>query len=217
MIIPSLFTAAMAKNGAPKATTTTCFVYGTLMSPDVLRELLGRVPRMRPNAVLSNHIRHPVLGRVYPGVIPAPPPPPPAGGPPDDDAGGGRMRTTMTINDSVDGILLLDITPLEMRCLDWFEEEGVDYIRSKVQVTVPLLRSFNESNGQPNNENNNDGENYSDDVEIIDTNVYIWSLGSSKLDSSRDWDYGMFLRKHLDWYLETTVKPCRIAMEKEIS
>ena len=58
---------------------------------------------------------------------------------------------------------------------------------------------------------------YSDDVEIIDTNVYIWSLGSSKLDSSRDWDYGMFLRKHLDWYLETTVKPCRIAMEKEIS
>lgn len=215
MIIPSLFTAAMAKNGAPKATTTTCFVYGTLMSPDVLRELLGRIPCMRPNAVLSNHIRHPVLGRVYPGVVPAPPPPP-AGGPPDDDAGGGRMRTT-TINNSVEGILLLGITPLEMRYLDWFEEEGVDYIRMNVQVTVlPLLRSFNESNGQPN-ENNNDGKNCSDGVEIIDTNAYIWSLGSSKLDSSCDWDYGMFLRKHLDWYLETTVKPCRIAMEKEIS
>jgi len=210
MIIPSLFTAAMA-NDAPKATTTTCFVYGTLMSPDVLRELLGRVPCTRPNAVLSNHIRHPVLGRVYPGVVPAPPT---AGRPPDDDSGG--MPTTTTINYSVEGILLLDITPLEMRCLDWFEEEGVDYVRSNVQVTVPLLRSFNENDGQ-SNENNNDGENYSNGVEIRDTNAYIWSLGSSKLDSSCDWDYGMFLRKHLDWYLETTVKPCRIAMEKEIS
>jgi hypothetical protein len=197
MIIPS-FSAAMA-NAAPKATT--CFVYGTLMSPDVLRELLGRVPGMRPRAVLSSYSRHPVLGRVYPGVVPAPPTGP-------DNAGG--MPTTTTTN-AVEGILLLDITPLEMRCLDWFEEEGVDYKRSNVQVTVPL-RSFNE-NGQPNE--NNDREN--SDVEIIETNAYIWLLGSSKLDLSCDWDYGMFLRKHLDWYLETTVKPCRVAMEKEIS
>ena len=171
------------------------------MSPDVLRELLGRVPGMRPRAVLSSYSRHPVLGRVYPGVVPAPPTGP-------DNAGG--MPTTTTTN-AVEGILLLDITPLEMRCLDWFEEEGVDYKRSNVQVTVPL-RSFNE-NGQPNE--NNDREN--SDVEIIETNAYIWLLGSSKLDLSCDWDYGMFLRKHLDWYLETTVKPCRVAMEKEIS
>jgi hypothetical protein len=197
-MIMSSFSAAMT-NAAPKATT--CFVYGTLMSPDVLRILLGRVPGMRPGAVLSHHSRHPVLGRVYPGVVPAPP-----AGP--DDAGG--MPTT-TI-DAVEGILLLDITPSDMKCLDWFEDEGVDYTRSSVQITVPAVRSFNED-GQ-RNENDDVGNS---DVEIIETNAYIWALGSSRLDLSCDWDYDMFLRKHLDWYLETTVKPCRSAMERENS
>ncbi|KAL3797068.1 hypothetical protein ACHAW5_007569 [Stephanodiscus triporus] len=170
---------------------TTCFVYGTLMSPDVLRALLGRVPGMMPKAILSNHSRHSVLGRVYPGIIPTP-----AAGPTTDNA--------------VEGILLLDITPLEMRRLDWFEEEGVDYKRSNVQVKVPSC-SFDED-GKPSEYDDGGNPN----VEIIKTNAYIWALGTSKLDLSRDWDYDMFLQKHLDWYLETTVKPCRIAIEKEI-
>jgi hypothetical protein len=81
------------------------------MSPEVLRELLGRIPAMLPGVTLSNHSRHPVLGRVYPGVIPSPRP----------DAIVGKIPTSS----SVEGILLLDITPLELRRLDWFEEEGL--------------------------------------------------------------------------------------------
>lgn len=46
--------------------TKTCFVYGTLMSEEVLHCLLGRIPQTLPQVMLQNHSRHPVREHVYP-------------------------------------------------------------------------------------------------------------------------------------------------------
>ena len=176
-----------AAAGKAPPPTSCCFVYGTLMSSDVLQVLLGRVPTIIPNAILQNHSRHPVRGRVYPGVIPTP-------------------INTSSLS-SVEGKLLLDITPLEMKYLDWFENEGVDYNRIKVQVMIPN----NTSNENGEHDNNSEEQT----TKQQQTNAYIWSLGTSKLDTSCDWDYNMFVEKHLEWYIENVVMPCRIEIEEE--
>ncbi|KAL7459497.1 hypothetical protein ACHAWC_011295, partial [Mediolabrus comicus] len=100
-------------------TTSSCFVYGTLMSEEVLSCLLGRIPSMLPRVVLKNHSRHPVRDRVYPGVIPS----------------------TLT-SSAVEGVLLFDLSPLEMKLLDYFEEESIDYKRTDVQVQIPDATSM---------------------------------------------------------------------------
>ena len=107
-----------------------------------------------------------MLQRVYPGVI-------------------------QKKGSAVEGVLLLDINSSELTCLDYFEEEGVEYKRSIVHVQTPA----------------------DDNVE---TNAYIWARGPIKLDVSCDWDYDKFLRENLDSYLTTTVKPCRDTIEKKI-
>lgn len=106
------------------------------------------------------------MQRIYPGVIPKK-------------------------GSAVEGVLLLDITSLELRCLDYFEEEGVEYKRSIVHVQTPA----------------------DDNVE---TNAYIWAGGPIKLDVSCDWDYDKFLREYLDLYLTTAVKPSRDEIERNI-
>ena len=58
---------AAARGGA--AARACCFVYGSLLAPEVLRSLLGRVPAHRP-ARLAGHERHALAGRPYPGVVP---------------------------------------------------------------------------------------------------------------------------------------------------
>uniref|UniRef100_A0A453NA23 Putative gamma-glutamylcyclotransferase n=1 Tax=Aegilops tauschii subsp. strangulata TaxID=200361 RepID=A0A453NA23_AEGTS len=45
------------------------FVYGTLMAEEVVRVLLGRVPPSSP-ALLPNHQRLSIRGRVYPAILP---------------------------------------------------------------------------------------------------------------------------------------------------
>ena len=47
-----------------------CFVYGSLMAPEVVQALLGRVPQQKP-AVLRNYRRHSLEGHTYPGAVPA--------------------------------------------------------------------------------------------------------------------------------------------------
>jgi len=148
--------------------TTSCFVYGTLMSEEVLSCLLGRIPSMLPRVVLKNHSRHPVRDRVYPGVIPS-----------------------TSTSSSVEGVLLFDLSPLDMKLLDYFEEEGIDYKRTDVQVQIPDATSF-------------------------ETQAYIWCKHTSTLDLTKDWDYANFRQQHLDWYLSSTVKPCRIEAENTI-
>jgi PKD repeat protein len=198
---------SVAANTAP----TSCFVYGTLMSPEVLQVLLGRVPTMIPSAILPHHSRHPVIGRVYPGVIPIPPP--------SSSSSSSSSSSTITITTSsssstVEGLLILDITPLEMKILDWFESD--DYKRSTVQVILPSDVNNSIMNCQSNKySNNNNDEQQSNGQLSIQTNTYIWSLGTDTLDMSCDWDYSTFLRNHLGSFLENTVMPCRTQIEKD--
>ena len=148
------------------------------MAPEVLQVLLGRVPSMVHKAILANMIRHPVLGRVYPGVIPAPSP--------------------ANIN-TVEGVLLCDITQREQQILDYFED--VDYVRKALSISLPPCD--NNQNSQPAN------------GDKVNAEAYIWSAGTSKLDLTRDWDYDRFREEHLEWYLDTVVKPCRIEIERQ--
>ena len=200
----------MSSVAATAATTqaSSCFVYGTLMSPDVLQVLLGRIPNLIPNAILPNHSRHPVIGRVYPGVIPTSTPRPSSSSASSSSSLG---ASTSSSSDTVKGLLIVDITPLEMKILDWFESD--DYTRSIVQVLVQ------QSDGDidcptPNNHGGN--ENSSEQLLLIETSTYLWSLGTESLDTSCDWDYSAFLRNHLGWFLEHTVEPCRRRIESEI-
>lgn len=44
------------------------FVYGTLQFPEVIKNLIDRVPSMRP-ARLSDHLAAKLIDRVYPGLV----------------------------------------------------------------------------------------------------------------------------------------------------
>jgi hypothetical protein len=92
---------------------------------------------------------------------------------------------------AVEGVLLFDLSPLEMKLLDYFEEESIDYKRTDVQVQIP-------------------------DATSMETQAYIWCKNISTLDLTKDWDYEHFRRQRLDWYLSSTVKPCRVEIENTI-
>lgn len=153
------------------------------MSEEVLSCLLGRIPSMLPRVVLKNHSRHPVRDRVYPGVIPS-----------------------TSTSSSVEGVLLFDLSPLEMKLLDYFEEESIDYRRTDVQVQIPDVDTSIQSTLTENT--NSDGS--------LATQAYIWCKHISTLDLPKDWDYANFRQQHLDWYLSSTVKPCRVEAENTI-
>ncbi len=82
------------------------FVYGTLMTPAVMRAVIGRLPP-REAAVLPDHRRHGLRGRVYPVVVP--------------EAGA-----------QVDGVLYTGLTPQELARLDRYEDDF--YLRRRVTV-----------------------------------------------------------------------------------
>lgn len=85
------------------------FVYGTLMSPEVLRILIGRIPKMVVPAVARGHVRHPVLQHVFPGMI-----------------------SSQQQQQQTEGVVLVDLTVTEMQVLDWFE--GEEYVRRTITV-----------------------------------------------------------------------------------
>ena len=106
---------ARADDGeAAPAATATLFVYGTLMSEEVLRTLLGRVPRMRAGK-LRGYERWCVAGQTYPAILQST----------DTDAAAAA---------AVDGQLLEGLVPRELRALDYYEDDG--YVRSVVTVTA---------------------------------------------------------------------------------
>lgn len=74
------------------------FVYGSLMAPEVLAALLGRVPARVP-ATARGYRRFAIRDRVYPAVVPEP-------------------------GASVDGEILSGMTDRELAVLDWFEDEA---------------------------------------------------------------------------------------------
>lgn len=86
------------------------FVYGTLSSPQVVENLLGRAFSAEfPPARLDHHSRHPVKSCVFPATIPNP-------------------------QKQVDGYLLENLSHKDVELLDWFE--GDEYNRQVVQVCV---------------------------------------------------------------------------------
>ncbi|XP_051119265.1 AIG2-like protein D [Andrographis paniculata] len=84
------------------------FVYGSLLSDDVVRALLSRVPPSSP-ALLPHHQRFSIKGRVYPAIIPVQ-------------------------DNKVSGRVLHGITPPEIHILDEFED--VEYERTAVDVLL---------------------------------------------------------------------------------
>ena len=84
------------------------FVYGSLMAPEVLQALLGRVPD-RTEATVRGYQRQSIKGRVYPALIRCA----------DTDA---RVR----------GELIRGMSRREIAVLDWFEDEA--YVPTRVEV-----------------------------------------------------------------------------------
>lgn len=83
------------------------FVYGSLLAPEVLKALLGRVPDRTP-ATLPGYVRRRIKERVYPALYPDP-------------------------DSQVDGEVLSGMSRRELAVLDWFEDEA--YTLTKVDVT----------------------------------------------------------------------------------
>ncbi|KAA3489817.1 AIG2-like protein isoform X1 [Gossypium australe] len=84
------------------------FVYGSLLSDDVVRVLLNRVPPSSA-ALLSHFHRFSIKGRVYPAIRPVQ-------------------------NRHVSGRVLMGISDPELHILDEFED--VEYQRTRVEVSL---------------------------------------------------------------------------------
>ena len=83
------------------------FVYGSLMAPEVLQALLGRVPD-RTKATVRGYLRWSIKDRVYPAMT-----------------RGGDL-------DEVRGELIHGMSRRELAVLDWFEDEA--YVPTLVEV-----------------------------------------------------------------------------------
>ena len=175
------------------------------MSTEVLQTLLGRTPHMLSGVVLHQHVRHPVKGRVYPAVIPS------ATAAASECNYGRYDKDDASGNDySVQGVLLLNLSPSEVKIFDYFEEEGIDYNRTRVHVYLPESAISNvEFNMLRKKDSALSHDNCKESFCCVETNAYIWARGVEDLDLSQLWDYETFRREHLKWYLESTVKPCR--------
>jgi len=90
---------------------STCFVYGTLMFPEVLKALTGRVPHSEP-AMIHNYRRFAIRNQVFPATVPS------------------------TSADTVTGLILYDLQPKDLEILDAFE--GEEYY--KVPIKAILLQ-----------------------------------------------------------------------------
>ncbi|BDA40600.1 AIG2-like protein D [Coccomyxa sp. Obi] len=85
------------------------FVYGTLMSEEVVMTLIKRAPKQQP-ARIRGYRRHRIKGFIFPAIIPA------------------------TESDEVNGLVLYDLSEKEMEVFDEFE--GEEYYKADA---VPIL------------------------------------------------------------------------------
>lgn len=95
-----------------------CFAYGSLMWADIMARVCGREPRQLQGrtAWLHGHVRHPVSGEDYPGLVPA--------------------AADVAPAEPVQGVLYGGLTDLEWQRLDAFE--GPEYERVLVMVRVAV-------------------------------------------------------------------------------
>ncbi|XP_062224097.1 AIG2-like protein D [Phragmites australis] len=84
------------------------FVYGTLMAEEVVRVLLGRAPPSSP-ALLPDHQRFSIKGRVYPTILPV-------------------------NSHEANGKVFRGVTDRELNVFDMFEDE--EYVRKTVEVSL---------------------------------------------------------------------------------
>ena len=203
MIPPRPAAATAAAIQSSSLSSSSCFVYGTLMSPTVLEALIGRTPSMIQPAFLQNHARFPCRHFVFPGVVPLESRdkitymPKPVSNrlpfPSELDSIGSTY---------VEGVLLTDLTPEEVKVFDWYEDTA--YIRSIVSVWIPSTTSSCKGDELGLMETS-----ISTTWKKQETNTYLWANPSSELDLDQDWDYQYFLQNKLEWYMENTVRPCR--------
>jgi gamma-glutamylcyclotransferase (GGCT)/AIG2-like uncharacterized protein YtfP len=102
-----------------KGETEHLFVYGSLMSHQVLSALLHRVPQIQPGVLRGFH-RFRIRERPYPAI---------ARVPGDFSAGPGKA-----IGGEVEGLLLCGLSEEEHALLDYFEDE--EYAKEEVVVQV---------------------------------------------------------------------------------
>uniref|UniRef100_A0ACD5ZCH8 Uncharacterized protein n=1 Tax=Avena sativa TaxID=4498 RepID=A0ACD5ZCH8_AVESA len=98
---------------APATTTAAAgahsvFVYGSLMADEVVSAILNRVPASSP-ALLTDHHRFSVKGRVYPAILPVE-------------------------SKKVAGRVIMGISDAELVVLDAFED--YEYVRRRVQISL---------------------------------------------------------------------------------
>ncbi|WVZ77943.1 hypothetical protein U9M48_025730 [Paspalum notatum var. saurae] len=98
----------MASPAPTAAGLHSVFIYGTLMAEEVVRVLLDRAPPSSP-AVLHDHRRFSLRGRVYPAILP--------------------VR-----GHAVNGKVLRGLTDRELHVLDMFEDE--EYVKTNVEVSL---------------------------------------------------------------------------------
>lgn len=168
-----------------------CFVYGTLMYPEVLQALLDRQPRQSA-ALIRGFKRYCIQGQVFPGTIASTPdsqviptrllatasnrqlqrrrhPLPPA------------HRTPSALHRQVQGLVLFDLTPEELEVFDEFE--GDEY--TKVNVAPELLPQGSACGGTQQ--------------ALEPCSVYLWR--DERL-LHGEWDAEAFREKHLPAYVE---------------
>ena len=153
------------------------FVYGSLLAPEVLNALLGRVPDRTP-ATLPGYVRRRIKERVYPALYPDP-------------------------GSQVDGEVLSGMSRRELAVLDWFEDEA--YTLTKVDVTFDEGSEWppGESSDAPELDG---GAEYLDPkldggAEYLDPKVVMAYVFTSPRDLHGEWDYEEFRQTHLESYV----------------
>jgi len=97
------------------------FCYGTLMAPEVIQTLIGRVPLSQSAHLCGSAFRrHPVRNHMFPGLI---------------TVRSTDNSTANTTTERVQGVLYRDLSVNEMQRLDWFEGDEYD----KIPCTVELV------------------------------------------------------------------------------
>jgi Gamma-glutamyl cyclotransferase, AIG2-like len=110
-------------------------------------------------------------------------------------------------NSHVDGMIWLDLSDVEMKAFDYFED--VDYQRRQVQVSIPPKITTTTASS----ESDLSEQVYQED-ELVQADAYIWTNPSSELELQAEWSYEIFCKEHLDWYLSNTVESCRRGLDR---
>ncbi|TVU33473.1 hypothetical protein EJB05_25293 [Eragrostis curvula] len=179
---------------APAATgPNSVFVYGTLMAEEVVRILLSCIPPSAP-ALLPNHQRFSIKGRVYPAILPVQ-------------------------GQQVNGKVFKDLTDRELEVFDLFEDE--EYVRKTVEVSLTvsafqpcrhnLIAHFISNSGtlffiiiiSCVVQLMEDVWNFQDTSEKLLVYAYIW-VNPSDPDLFGEWDFEEWRKVHLKDYLEMT-------------